>query len=1059
MKCQFCKTEVNDKDELQIHMLNSCVEVGNNGNQLCMAAVASKDKNEVASKVKNEVHQSTGKIIQMGYKLNKKEALKKKLAACDRSEFVIEMHASCCVIVLSTAAFEMFRCDVIRYLKDCKKYMILEPENLADSEMSVTQDTIKVHSPVLEMKHLFTINLYRTTGKVMINGSDYKKFVEEDVPMIKGRIDNVKYIIKQANEQLKLCISSATDAAEMLCNKSEKRDRKKKNYDDYEMDLRKTLSLNAPKDVDHENIAITNADRDWKIRPKYWDKVEDKKEWTSEVAKECNKRKGCLMACGKNNSSEMVRCDGCGKWCHFKCLLKVVEENDDFLCYNCEEKINLCATGGREDENTEGVEEEEISGKQTSEKSSDVGQTSEDMMVPGETEVQIWEDVDVDVKEVDNDVSSEIIKSSIREPSDEIGHKNLVKNGIPTNLVQMMVTKENVEVIRPPLDSGFTSYLAELFKWYNDVDTTTYGPVVKPIGTINGTEVKSLLVNSTMDMDQVRCTEMVAGESYGPVVNPGSPVSKNALSKELLKILKGLDNGNLFSVIVKQKDKICELKMQIAEPNLPTLVVKHVNSLVKTLTEKQKKLTDLDLSSKAMKCEIAELKRLKKRYEEENAKLSKTVNVERKNTETAKQNINTLQKQIDLYRETISQLNAKVHALELAAGDLTQQQAEITPKNDEKREAKINQLNKKIDQLNKENSIIQDKLEEINKKYGNLDNHYKSIIDMKNDTISCYQEISESNDPDLRFKRLLIFHKSEKELQSMRKLKDMLLNEDKAEAVGKVTSAENPVLEATNMVESEVKVSGVGEGVGHDKKLMDFIRNGTGMADEGNTVHIPQRPCRFGKLCYRGESCKFTHEDKGSTALCRYERDCRRSDCVFQHSDDCVHRLDCSNRDCKARHIIRQGSSDKSKLMRADRRKEIDCHFKSRCNRNQCVYKHPNDCKDRESCVIPSCPMRHIERSKSQAPKSRNGNEEMAGRIDERFLCQPTYNNKQSSIIQNSFAGQQNMRESMVDSMSGSAVNFDQSTAGFQQPLTGGFPFVSQMHNFSNQHSKNVNCR
>ena len=57
-----------------------------------------------------------------------------------------------------------------------------------------------------------------------------------------------------------------------------------------------------------------------------------------EIAKECNKPKGCLMLCGKNNSRDMIRCDGCGRWCHFKCMEENVDEKVDFLCSACKFK-------------------------------------------------------------------------------------------------------------------------------------------------------------------------------------------------------------------------------------------------------------------------------------------------------------------------------------------------------------------------------------------------------------------------------------------------------------------------------------------------------------------------------------------------------------------------------------------------------------------------------------------------------------------------------------------------------------------------------------------------
>ena len=76
-------------------------------------------------------------------------------------------------------------------------------------------------------------------------------------------------------------------------------------------------------------------------KPKFWHIYGDG-EWNDEVIKKCNKPRGCLEDCGKNNNNNMVCCDGCGRWCHFKCTkmdVSCIKDSQDFICSQCDLKI------------------------------------------------------------------------------------------------------------------------------------------------------------------------------------------------------------------------------------------------------------------------------------------------------------------------------------------------------------------------------------------------------------------------------------------------------------------------------------------------------------------------------------------------------------------------------------------------------------------------------------------------------------------------------------------------------------------------------------------------
>ena len=102
----------------------------------------------------------------------------------------------------------------------------------------------------------------------------------------------------------------------------------------------------------------------------------------------------------------------------------------------------------------------------------------------------------------------------------------------------------------------------------------------------------------------------------------------------------------------------------------------------------------------------------------------------------------------------------------------------------------------------------------------------------------------------------------------------------------------------------------------NDKKLLAFVRQ----KDKVNTV-VPvddqhddnehghkegkrmPKLCWFGMNCYRGSKCTFSHSNEyASPPPCRYEK-CTRDDCVFKHADDCKNRSNCAIPGCAKRHV------------------------------------------------------------------------------------------------------------------------------------------------------------
>ena len=78
---------------------------------------------------------------------------------------------------------------------------------------------------------------------------------------------------------------------------------------------------------------------------------------------------------------------------------------------------------------------------------------------------------------------------------------------------------------------------------------------------------------------------------------------------------------------------------------------------------------------------------------------------------------------------------------------------------------------KKEDGLNRQNTILNDKVIEVTTRFEKIDEFYQTIIEQKDKTINEYMEITEEYDSiDSKFKRLLSYHKAQKELVNMQQI-------------------------------------------------------------------------------------------------------------------------------------------------------------------------------------------------------------------------------------------------------------------------------------------------
>ena len=122
---------------------------------------------------------------------------------------------------------------------------------------NIPQDIVRIVSSI-DSKPLFTVNMYRTKSKAMINGPAYKIFVNEVLPELLRLLERRKEQSDQENRVLKGCLQEALskerNASKVQCGdlsngdvnlSPSKRARKKKTYDGFDIPSSKRMSTRS----------------------------------------------------------------------------------------------------------------------------------------------------------------------------------------------------------------------------------------------------------------------------------------------------------------------------------------------------------------------------------------------------------------------------------------------------------------------------------------------------------------------------------------------------------------------------------------------------------------------------------------------------------------------------------------------------------------------------------------------------------------------------------------------------------------------------------------------
>ena len=134
------------------------------------------------------------------YSLNEKNAYIKKKNACSRENFTVVRNNSLDSITFNTTAFEIFRKCFDRYYQYHQdKYHLHRTPVIDKNNNVVVQDIIRVTDPRKSGALVYTVNIYRTTSRTMVNGSEHARFVDVDLPCITNLISQEDDNIRECN--------------------------------------------------------------------------------------------------------------------------------------------------------------------------------------------------------------------------------------------------------------------------------------------------------------------------------------------------------------------------------------------------------------------------------------------------------------------------------------------------------------------------------------------------------------------------------------------------------------------------------------------------------------------------------------------------------------------------------------------------------------------------------------------------------------------------------------------------------------------------------------------
>ena len=148
-------------------------------------------------------------LKQKPFILNFTKSLNKKLVQCDRIKFKVEQKSGNTILSYNTGSYDLVRSMLFDFYNLNPNIYVENVENI-DKDGNCVGCLIKVSDSTkrgTKGRHLYTLNLYHTTSRMMVNGQFSQRFVKNDLPVIETIIEHYDDIIMSNNDLVKTSLS------------------------------------------------------------------------------------------------------------------------------------------------------------------------------------------------------------------------------------------------------------------------------------------------------------------------------------------------------------------------------------------------------------------------------------------------------------------------------------------------------------------------------------------------------------------------------------------------------------------------------------------------------------------------------------------------------------------------------------------------------------------------------------------------------------------------------------------------------------------------------------
>ena len=270
-----------------------------------------------------------GNTCKRDYELNATKAMKGKLRACE-VEYKVKAtnRGGNQVIEFSAAMYELYRTSLVEHFETVQNTdslnLKIEYKDITDKSNLCVESIIKV-SGKDDLTPKYTINLYHTRSKVMVNGRDVKSFNSEHLKITQYILSNEN--VNLLDQELKACIIDGLKAIENNCTK---------------VKATKINSLTSQMQITHNDAMATNTDKPDLVRHNSDNCGYEQKTGDEEQIVICP---ACDAAVEQG-----ICCDLCSRWYHFECetlsdveIEKFHETDLQYFCISCTYE-NQCQT-------------------------------------------------------------------------------------------------------------------------------------------------------------------------------------------------------------------------------------------------------------------------------------------------------------------------------------------------------------------------------------------------------------------------------------------------------------------------------------------------------------------------------------------------------------------------------------------------------------------------------------------------------------------------------------------------------------------------------------------